>query len=70
MDLCNESCFSVCPSALRGKNFGVGHSMQTVQPNLFYMLIGIIDFYHFILLSQTLTLPAGLLQTWYDARHD
>ena len=35
--------------------------MQTVQPNFVIpaMLTGTIDFYHFILLSLTLTLPGG-----------
>ena len=39
---------------LPGKNFTVGHYTQTVQPNLFIpaMLIGTIDFYHFIQISK------------------
>ena len=43
------------------KTFNIGHYTQTVQPNLFIpaMLIGTIDFYHFILLSLTLILPGG-----------
>ena len=39
---------SSCLSVLRGKNFNVGHYTQTVEPNL---LIGTIDFYHFMPLT-------------------
>ena len=57
MDLCYELCLSI----KHGKNFKVGYYMQTSRPNLFIpaILIGTIDFYHFILLSLTLTLPGG-----------
>ena len=43
------------------KNFNVGHYTQTVQSNIFIpaMLIGTIDFYHFLQFSLTLTLPGG-----------
>ena len=49
------------PAILRGKNFNIGHYMQTVPPNVFIpaMLIGTTDFYHFIPLSLSLTLPGG-----------
>ena len=48
-------------AVLHGKNVNAGHYAQAVQPTLFIpaMLIGIIDFYHFIPLSLTLTLPEG-----------
>ena len=38
------------PSILHGKNFDTGHCTQTVQLTFFIsvMLIGTIDFYHFI----------------------
>ena len=44
-----------------GKIFNVGHYMPTVQPNYIVpaMLIGTINFYHFILFSLTLTMPGG-----------
>ena len=43
---------------LHGKNFTVGHSMQTMQPNLLVpaMLIGTIDFYRSVPLLLTLAL--------------
>ena len=49
------------PAILLGKNFIVVHYMQTVQPNFFIpaILIGTIDFYHFIPISLTMTLPRG-----------
>ena len=55
MNLCNESCSSV----LHPKTRTLDIYTQTVKPNLFIpaMPIGIIDFYHSILLS--LTLPGG-----------
>ena len=65
MDLYSKSCSSVRlagrPAVLRGKNFNAGHYTQTVQPNCFIpaMLIGTIDFYHFMPFSLTLTLPGG-----------
>ena len=61
MDLCNESCSSGLPAVLRDKNFNFGHYTQTFQPNCVMpvMLIGAIDFYHFILLSLTLVFPGG-----------
>ena len=63
MDLCHESRSSdrptSRPSVLRGKNFNAGYYTQTVQPNCSYLPIGTIDFYHFILLLLTLTLPGG-----------
>ena len=42
-----------------GKNFNIGCYMQTFRPIFFIpaMLIGTIDFYHFIPLPLTLTLP-------------
>ena len=42
-------------------NINVGHYRQTDWPNVVIpaMLIGAIDFYHFIQLSLTLTLPGG-----------
>ena len=51
----------VCPSVLCGKSFNTGHGTQTFQPVLLIpaMLIGTMDFYHFIPLSLTLTLPGG-----------
>ena len=57
MDLCDESCSSGRPSCI-SKTLGY---TQTVQPVLFIpaMLIGSIDFYHFIPLSLTLTLGGG-----------
>ena len=49
---------------MRGKNFNVGHYMQTFQPIFLIpaMLIGTIDFYHFIPISLTLTL-AGVTRS-------
>ena len=46
------------PDVLHGKNFNVGHYKQTVQPNFIIpaTLVGTIDFYHFTLLSLTVTL--------------
>ena len=45
-------------AVLCGKNFYSGYYTQIVEPKLFIppMLVGTIDFYHFILLSLTLTL--------------
>ena len=67
MDLCSESCLSgqqasqsaSWPSILCNKSFNTGHYTQTVPPNFFVhaMLIGTIDFYHFIPCPLTLTLP-------------
>ena len=55
MDLCNESCSSGWRlTVLHGKNFSVGHYMQTDA-----VLIGTINLNHFILLSLTLTFPGG-----------
>ena len=55
MDICNESCLAGELAILRGKNFNIGHDMQTVPPHYLIpaMHIGTIDFYHFIPLSQT-----------------
>ena len=49
------------PAILRGRNFNTGHSMQTFQSLFFIpaMLIGTIDFYHFLPLSLALTLPGS-----------
>ena len=46
------------PSCME-KNFDIGFYLQTFQPIFFIptMLIGTIDFYHFMPLSLTLTLP-------------
>ena len=57
MDLCDELCLAGWPSWC-GKKYNVRHNTQSVQPNFSIpaMLTGIIDFYNFILLSQTLTL--------------
>ena len=46
-------------AVLHGKNCNVGHYTQTVQPDCLIpaMLKGFFDFYHFIPLSLTLTLP-------------
>ena len=46
---------------LQGKNFNVGHYTQTVLPNVSIpaMLIGTIDFCHFVTLLLTLVLPGG-----------
>ena len=62
MDKCFELCLCGWPAVLRGKSFSVGQYRQAVQPNFFLpaMLIGTIDFKHFVLLSLTLTLPGGL----------
>ena len=48
-------------SVLCGKNFNAGCYIRTVQSNFFIpvLLIGTIDFYHFIPFSLTLTLPGG-----------
>ena len=48
---------------MSGKNFNIGHYMQIVLPNVFIpaMLTSTIEFYHFILLSLTLTLPVGYM---------
>ena len=48
-------------AVLCGKNLSVEHYIQTFQPNVFLpaMLIGTIDFYHFIPHSVTLTLTGG-----------
>ena len=49
------------PAVLHGKNFNVGYCKQTFRPNTFIlaMLIGTIEFCHFIPLSVTLTLAGG-----------
>ena len=49
------------PAILHGKNFNVRHYTQTDQPSfsVLAMLMGTIDFYHFIPASQTLILPGG-----------
>ena len=50
------------PSTLHDENFNIGHYTQTAgPPNVVIpaMLICIIAFYHFILLSLNLTLPGG-----------
>ena len=59
--LCHESSLSGCWAILRGKNFNILHYRQTVHSNFFIpvMLLDTIDFYHFIPLSLTLTLPGG-----------
>ena len=59
MDLCDRLYLSGRLAIMCGKNFNVGHDMQTVQSNFFMptMLIGAFDFYHIILLSLTLPLP-------------
>ena len=46
---------------MHGKGFNVGHYTQTFQAIFFIpaMLIGTINFYHFIPLSVTLTLSGG-----------
>ena len=58
-DLCKGLCSASWSPVLRGKQLNVRHYTQTVQPNSFLpsMLIGMIDFYHFIPLSLILTLP-------------
>ena len=62
MDVCIEWCLSSClagwPIILCDRNFIVGHYSQTFQPNLFILcvLLGSIDFYHFIPHSLTLTM--------------
>ena len=55
------SCVWLACCILPAKNFNFEYYTQTVQPNSFIpaMLIGTIDFYHFILLSLTLTLDGG-----------
>ena len=52
-------CQAGWPAVLHGKNFNIGHYMQTVQPKFLIpaMFIGTIGFYHFIPLSLILTLP-------------
>ena len=56
MDLCNELCLSG-RAPWRGKHFNVRHYTVPFQPVCFIpaMLIGTIDFYHFISLSLVLT---------------
>ena len=53
-------CLSICPPVLCGKNFTLHLPCkllsQTFMPT---MLVGTIDFYHFIPLSITLTLTGG-----------
>ena len=46
---------------LADKSFNAAHYMQTLQPNVFIpgMLIGIIEFFHLVPLSLTLTLAGG-----------
>ena len=67
----HTSIIWICLMSPRGKNFDVGHNTLsskicsylfiTVQQNLFIpaMLIGTIDFYCFMRLTLTLSLPAG-----------
>ena len=59
MNLCNVMFVQLAgrQAVFCGKNLNTGHYVQTVQPNLYIpaILIGTIDFYHFILLSMTLT---------------
>ena len=52
IDLCNVVCLAV----LLGRNFNIGHYMQSFQPNFVMpaMPIGTIDFYHFTPLSLVL----------------
>ena len=61
MDLCYESGLPGRSVAFHGKNSNIEHYTQTVKPNVFVptMLLGTVDFYHFILFSLTLTLPGG-----------
>ena len=49
------------PAVLQSKNFNIGLNTQTVQPNFFIpaMLMGTIEFYPFVVISLTLTLPRG-----------
>ena len=62
IDLSNELFLSNCPS-MRLAWHKLGHYMQNVQPNFVIpsMLIGTIDFYHFIPLLLTLTMPGGYM---------
>ena len=49
------------PAHLCGRNLSVGHYVQTLQLNLFIsaMLLGTVDFSHFIPLSLILILAGG-----------
>ena len=63
MDLCNELCLSGQPADCPDISLAwqkLGYYMQTIQPNFFIpaILIGTIDFYHFVSLL-TLTSPRG-----------
>ena len=59
MDICNDSCLSVQPAILRGKNLTLDITCKLFDQVFFLtaMPISTISFYHFILLSLTLTLP-------------
>ena len=48
-------------SILCGNNLNVGHYLKTFQPHFFTLalVIGTVNFYHFIPLSMTLTLVGG-----------
>ena len=62
IDLCNESCSSGWPAGhLVWQKFDVAHCRQAVQPIFFIlvMLIGTMDFYHFVPLYVILTLPGS-----------
>ena len=64
MDGCNESCSSGSDwsAILGGKNIHAGHFTQTVLNQIIFipaLLIGVINFYHFIPLSVTFALPGG-----------
>ena len=52
-------CLASQPAILRGKNFNAGHynASRSTQFFIASMFIGTIDFYHFMQISLTLTLP-------------
>ena len=57
-------CLDSQSAVLYGKNFNVGHYTQTFYPQFFIpaILIGTIDFDHFILLSLTLGYKVSMKQ--------
>ena len=66
MDLSNESCLASWQACV-GKYFSTGHCMQTFEEILFIpaLLVGTIDFYHFIPLSMSLRRSAQSKTSWH-----
>ena len=61
MDLCSELCLTCLLVVLHGKNVNDGHYYANCSTRFFLpaMLVGTIDFYHFIPLPLALPLPSS-----------